>query len=70
MEQHSRKKGWEIEAEKRRTATECKKGHPYTEENTLWKTRKGKTSRNCRECIKLRADANKVTPRQEPWKVE
>ena len=66
MEKQSRQKGWEIEAEKRRNATECKNGHKYTPENIIWRTKKGKSYRNCRICTLAGIEARKMGPRQEP----
>lgn len=42
------------------TATEtCRKGHPYTEENTRWVEVRGHKSRQCRQCDKDRAQAKR-----------
>ncbi len=38
--------------------THCPQGHPYSEENTLWRLRKHRRERNCRACKK----ANRKTP--------
>ncbi len=32
----------------------CKRGHPYTEENTIWRLNEGRRTRRCRECERLR----------------
>lgn len=36
--------------------THCKRGHPYTEENTLWRQKEGEAPyRSCRKCNRERA---------------
>jgi hypothetical protein len=37
----------------------CRKGHPYTEENTRWVEVRGQRSRQCRQCDKDRAQAKR-----------
>lgn len=38
------------------SVTECPKGHPYDEANTVWGTAaSGRPSRECRECMRLRS---------------
>ena len=37
----------------------CRKGHPYTDENTRWVEVRGQKSRQCRQCDKDRAQAKR-----------
>lgn len=41
------------------TPETCRKGHPYTEENTRWVEVRGQRSRQCRQCDKDRTQAKR-----------
>lgn len=45
--------------------TECPKGHPYDEENTLYTHERDKVHRNCRECGRQRSRARSAAKRAE-----
>lgn len=50
--------------EKQKQRTRCPSGHPYSEANTYWQTKKsGGFSRCCRECQKLRMQRKRENPK-------
>lgn len=66
----------EAAARRHGAITHCPQGHPYDEDNTLWRVRDGYRNRGCRECTRVAtnnwyakkrlAEGHIVTPRAAP----